>query len=113
MARAKRQLLQRIARIAEVAVPGSLVENYLTCGTASCSCHRDPDRRHGPNVYLKYKKADGRQTALYVPKIHAEQARQASDAWRELRELIAELGELNRQELRERVRRKDKDKGDG
>lgn len=27
---------------------GSLGERFLTCGKASCACHRDPDARHGP-----------------------------------------------------------------
>ena len=33
-------------RRAGVAVPGTLVEVFLRCGTASCGCHRDPARRH-------------------------------------------------------------------
>jgi len=107
MARSQQQLLQRIARLAESAVPGTLVENYLTCGTASCACHRDRERRHGPNLYLKYHDGD-RSTALYVPRRHAKEARQAAAAWSELRELMAELGDLNRQALRERVRRRGK-----
>jgi hypothetical protein len=105
MARSRTALLQHLARLAEFAVQGSLVEVYLRCGTASCGCHRDPARRHGPHLYLKFRDSEGRSTGMYIPRTHAKEARRAVAAWSELWETIVALGELNRRALRERVRR--------
>lgn len=105
MARSRTALLQHLARLAGFAVQGTLVEVYLRCGTASCGCHRDPKRRHGPNLYLKFRDPEGSSTALYVPRTHAKEARRAVAAWSELWETIVALGQINRRALRERVRR--------
>jgi hypothetical protein len=95
-----------MAQLAEVAVQGTLVEVYLRCGTASCACHRDPERRHGPHCYLKFRDPEGRATGLYVPRAHVKEARRAVDAWSELWETTVALGHINRQALRELVRRR-------
>lgn len=34
---------------------GSITERWLTCGTPSCSCHTNPDKRHGPYYQLSWK----------------------------------------------------------
>jgi hypothetical protein len=105
MARSRLQLLARLERLAQSAVQGTVVEVYLRCGTASCGCHRDPDRRHGPHVYLKYRDAEGRATGLYVPRVHAREIKQAAQAWSEAWETLVVLSQLNRQALRQRVGR--------
>jgi hypothetical protein len=87
-------------------VQGTLVEVHLRCGTASCACHRDPTRRHGPHSYLKFRDPEGRATGLYLPRAHAKEARRAVAAWSELWETIVALGHINRQAIRERVRRR-------
>ena len=106
MARQNDQKRQLLSPLADIAVPGTLVEVYLRCGTASCRCHRDPERRHGPHLYLKFRSPKGHSTSLYVPRSHEEEARKAVAAWTELRAVIAEMGDRNREVLRERVRRK-------
>jgi hypothetical protein len=106
MARSRATLLRRLTQLAEIAVPGTLVEVFLRCGTASCGCHRDPARRHGPHLYVKFRDADGRATSLYVPRAQAAAARRAVQAWRALWETSVAVGALNRQALRTRVRRK-------
>lgn len=104
--------LRRLARLAEVAVPGTLVESWLRCGKPSCACHRDPERLHGPHLYLKYTPRGGRSTGIYVPRSHEKEARRGVEAWAELREVVRELGEGNREELHRRIReRKDPGKG--
>ena len=105
MARSRIRLQQRMAQLAEVAVQGTLVEVYLRCGTASCACHRDPERRHGPHSYLKFRDPEGRATGLYLPRAHLKEARRAVAAWGELWETIVAVGHINRQALRGRVRR--------
>lgn len=85
---------------------GSLGEVFVPCGTKTCICHSDPARRHGPHLYLKFRNSAGKQTSLYVPRSHEKEIRKAAEAWSELRETIILLSDLNREELRERVRRR-------
>jgi hypothetical protein len=106
MARSRAALLRRLTHLADLAVPGTLVEVFLRCGTASCGCHRDPARRHGPHLYLKFRAPDGRGTSLYVPRAQAATARRAVTAWRELWNTSVAVGQLNREALRTQVRRK-------
>lgn len=106
MARSRAQLLTRLQRLAEFAVQGTVVEVYLRCGTASCGCHRDPARRHGPHVYLKFRDPEGRATALYVPRAHAREVKEAARAWGEIWDTLVALSQLNRQALRGRLGRR-------
>lgn len=39
---------------------GSIAKRWLTCGQPSCSCHRDPARRHGP--YYHWTRKVGKRT---------------------------------------------------
>ena len=87
-------------------MPGTLVEVFLPWGTASCGGHRDPARRHGPHLYLKFRDPEGRATGLYVPRAHAAEVRRAAAAWKALWETSVAVGGLNRQALRQRLRRK-------
>lgn len=106
MGRSKQRLLGRLNELAGYAVQGTPVEVRLRCGTASCSCHRDPDRRHGPHLYLKFRDAQGRATALYVPRPQARLVKRAARAWAEAWETLVAVGAINRQELRRRLRRR-------
>lgn len=99
-------MLNRLARLAAAAAPGTLVESYLRCGTPSCGCHRDPARRHGPHLYIKYRSPGGRATAVYVPREHAAEARRAVAAWGELWQTMVALGERNLEGLRRAWRRR-------
>jgi hypothetical protein len=105
MARSREALLAQLQRLATQAVQGSLAEVRLRCGTPSCGCHRDPDRRHGPHLYLKFRDPKGHATALYVPRSHGREAKQAVAAWSQAWETLVALGHLNRQVLRARLRR--------
>ena len=106
MAKSKTTLLGRLASLAEVAVPGTLVETYVKCGTPTCGCAADPARRHGPHTYLKFRDARGTATALYVPQRHVAEVRRAVEAWTALWETSVALGEGNRETLRTRLRRR-------
>ena len=109
MARSGKQLLERLQKLASQAVQGTPSEVLLRCGTPSCGCHRDPERRHGPHLYLKYRDRTGKATALYVPRAHARELRAAAEAWNEAWETLVALSELNRQALRKRLRRRKDD----
>jgi hypothetical protein len=106
MAKPKSTLLTRLAKLAEVAVQGTLVETYVKCGTPTCGCAEDATRRHGPHTYLKFRDARGKATALYVPKRHVGDVRRAVDAWSALWDTSVALGDANREALRTRLRRR-------
>ena len=36
-------------------VQGGLSETSRRCGNPNCVCHRDPERLHGPHLYITYR----------------------------------------------------------
>jgi hypothetical protein len=61
------------AQLAEIGFiwGGSIQRQWLTCGTASCACHRDPRARHGPYLYWTSKQA-GRTVSRLLHSPEAE-----------------------------------------
>lgn len=104
----KSKLLQRLQTLGEKAVPGTLSEVMLRCGKASCGCRTDPDRRHGPHLYLKFSNEEGRSTSLYIPRSFEREVRRGVEAWRKMRETVAELGNQNRKALAKKLRERRK-----
>ena len=100
------QLLRRLQALGERAIPGSLVEVLLTCGTPTCGCHQDPPRRHGPHLYLRYRDEKGRSRSMYVPRSHEGEVRKAVEAWGGMWETMLELSQNHREAFRERLRRR-------
>lgn len=98
------ELEKQLSHLARIAIAGSLIETTLTCGTKSCACHKDPSRRHGPHLSLKYKDEQGHGRSLYVPRSHEQEVREAVEAWSALWQTIVALGHCNREALAERVR---------
>lgn len=90
----RHQLLAAIARLAKVAVFGSLSETYRTCGNPGCRCHSSGPK-HGPHLYVSYR-ADGKTTGYYVPQAAQEEIREGVAAWQELQQQLRELAELNK-----------------
>jgi Family of unknown function (DUF6788) len=74
-------------------LPGSITERRTRCGRASCSCHADPPRLHGP--YWQWTRKVAARTVCRW--LSAEQNRDYT-AWidndRRLRELLARLEAL-------------------
>jgi hypothetical protein len=95
----KKRLIQRLLRVTEAMVQGGLSETSRRCGNANCVCYSDPQRLHGPHLYITYRE-DGKSRSLYVPPEHAETARQARQAWTEFWETGCSLAKLNRDQLR-------------
>ena len=100
------QLLSRLPALGDHALQGSLVEVLLTGGTPTCGCHQDPNRRHGPHLYRRYRDEQGRSRSMYVPRSHEGEVRQAVQAWGQMWEAMLELSPNNREALRERLRRR-------
>ena len=106
MAKSHAALVARLVKLADVAVQGTLVETMVRCGRSSCGCREDPARRHGPHASLKFRAADGRATAIYVPRTHVAEIRRAVDAWNALWQTSLALSERNRASLRTRLGRR-------
>ncbi len=99
----RQELLSEIARLAEVAVFGTLSETYRTCGTPGCHCHSGGPK-HGPHLYISYRGEQGKTTGYYVPKGAEEATREGVVAWQELHECLRELAEMNKERNLRRAR---------
>src|SRR6266487_1675165 len=75
----RRKLLREIARLAEIAIFGTLSETYRTCGQAGCHCQGDGPK-HGPHLNVSYRGEKGKTTGYYVPKGAQQATRQWVDA---------------------------------
>lgn len=96
------KLVDEIARLAEVAIFGSVSETYRTCGNAGCRC-RGEGPKHGPHLYVSYR-GDGKTTGYYVPKGAHDDIRRGVEAWRTLQERLRELADLNKDDALDRAR---------
>jgi hypothetical protein len=95
----KREILGEIAKL-DFCLPGSLVERTTRCGTPTCHCHSDPDRRHGP--YPSWIRKVGPKTVTHtLTATQAERYRAWFDNTRRLRTLVDELQALSVQVISE------------
>jgi len=99
----RNKLVGEIARLAEVAIFGSVSETYRTCGNAGCRCHGEGPK-HGPHLYVSYR-GDGKTTGYYVPKAAHEDIRRGIDAWQTLQQRLRELAVLNKDRVLECARK--------
>jgi hypothetical protein len=99
MMRKQQRLIRQLLKATEIMVQGGLSETSRRCGNPGCICYRDPERLHGPHLYLTYRE-DGKSRSLYVPPEHAQTARKAQHAWAAFWEIGCSLAELNRERLR-------------
>jgi hypothetical protein len=100
----KKKLLRELLAAADSMVQGGLSETSRRCGNINCACYRDPQRRHGPHLYITYR-VDGKSRSLYVPPEHAPAARQAQQAWADFWKIGCALAELNRERVRRQWQR--------
>ena len=100
----RQTLLRQLLAATCTMVQGGLSETTRTCGNSNCACHRDPNRRHGPHLYLTFRK-QGKSSSLYVPPEHAAAVKQAQTAWARFWELGCALAALNRARLQREIQR--------
>ena len=93
--RSKDRLIHELTETAQSMVQGSLSELTRQCGDPSCACARDPQRRHGPHLYLKFND-EGKTYSVYVPPAQGEALKTAHRAWLRFQELGAEVSASNR-----------------
>ncbi len=92
----RRTLLREIARLANVAVFGTVSETYRTCGRPGCHCQQGGPK-HGPHLNVSYRGENGKTTGYYVPKGAEDATRQGVVAWQQLQRCLRELAELNKE----------------
>ena len=102
----KDRSLAELTEAALTMIQGSLSEVTRQCGDPSCACASDPQRWHGPHLYLKYS-ADGKAHSVYVPPDHASALRESHQAWLRFQQLGAGLAGGNRERF---LRALDRDK---
>ena len=51
----REQLIRRLLKTTETMLQGDLSESSRRCGSPTCICHRDPQRLHGPHLYITYR----------------------------------------------------------
>lgn len=97
------ELAEEIARLAAVAVFGTISETYRTCGRAGCRC-QTTGPKHGPHMYISYRGDAGKTTGYYVPQAAQEEIRAGVAAWQSLQQRLRDLAELTRQDILARAR---------
>jgi hypothetical protein len=102
----RRQLLGEIARLAEIAIFGTLSETYRTCGQTGCHC-QGAGPKHGPHLNVSYRGEKGKTTGYYVPRRAQQATRQGVEAWQKMQECLRELAELNKDRNLRRAREAD------
>jgi hypothetical protein len=98
----RKELLDDIASLADVAIFGTFTETYRTCGTRSCRCHHGGPK-HGPHVYVSYREA-GKTASFYVPAAAKDDVKRGIEAWQELQRKLRELADLNKEAALETAR---------
>ena len=94
--RSKDALTHELTEAAQSMVQGSLSEITRQCGDPTCACSRDPARRHGPHLYLKFS-AEGKTYSVYVPPEQGEAIKGAHSAWVRFQQIGAEISAGNRE----------------
>ena len=92
---------------------GSVVKQYLFCGKASCACHRDSQKKHGPYYYLSYKEG-GKSRYKYLGKATSPRVDPARN-YQEFQRGVARLGKIHREviDLLWKIGEGKMEKGDG
>jgi Family of unknown function (DUF6788) len=84
---------QKLADLGDLR-PGSLSEQYNTCGTAGCRCKQDPAKRHGPYHQLSFNRK-GRSSTRFVQKTSVAVVKRQLKNYARLRELVDEWIDLS------------------
>lgn len=67
--------------------PGTISQQYNTCGTPNCRCKADPPRKHGPYYQLSYTRHGRSRTESIRPE-HLVQVRSQTRNYHRLQALI-------------------------
>jgi hypothetical protein len=96
----KRAALVRQLPALTAILRGSVIERYKRCGNANCRCAQGPG--HGPKLYLSVSVSGERPVMLYVPAGYHEQVSKYLANYRQSRQVLEEICEVNLELLRRR-----------
>jgi hypothetical protein len=97
--RRKKMLLKKLPPL-EAILRGSLIERYKRCGKPGCKCAKS--RGHGPKYYLSVSKPKQKPIMDYVPLDYQAQVNQYLENFRQVKFILEELCEINRELLKRR-----------
>jgi len=97
--RQRKNALLRQLRLPPDVLRASCVQQFLTCGKATCPCHQG--HKHGPYYYLTLCLASGRIRKFLLKKPdQQQQARAGTTAYTQFMEGVEELSQINAELLR-------------
>ena len=101
--RQRRQaLIKQLERLEPFILRGSLIERFKRCGKPGCKCAQGPG--HGPKYYLSVSQPGARPEMDYVPVEHSQQVSEYLHNFQQVRQLLEQICNLNRELLRRRVK---------
>ena len=100
--RRRQRLVQQLIRLLPLVLRGSLIERYKRCSHPGCRCQQGPG--HGPKYYLSVSQPGRRPEMDYVPAEYARQVATYLQNFQRVRQLLEQIGTLNRELLRRRVK---------
>jgi Family of unknown function (DUF6788) len=101
--RQRRQaLVRQLERLEPFILRGSLIERFKRCGKPGCKCAQGLG--HGPKYYLSVSQPGVRPEMDYVPVEHSQQVSEYLHNFQQVRQLLEQICNLNRELLRRRVK---------
>jgi hypothetical protein len=97
--RRRAQLLRQLPPMKQL-LRGSIIERYLRCGKPGCKCAQG--KGHGPKYYLSVSFPGRRPQQDYVPQGDYTRVSQYLANHQQVRTVIEEICEINRELLRRR-----------
>ena len=101
--RQRRQaLIKQLERLEPFVLRGSLIERFKRCGKPGCKCAQGPG--HGPKYYLSVSLPGARPEMDYVPVEYSQQVSEYLHNFQQVRQLLEQICNINRELLRRRVK---------
>lgn len=84
------ELMEQLAELGSL-LPGSISEQWNTCGKSGCRCKaKDNPQKHGPYYQLSYS-IGGKSSSMFIKPQDLAEARRQQDNYREFKQLNKEL----------------------
>lgn len=98
----RKALVKQLGRLEPFVLRGSLIERFKRCGKPGCKCAQGPG--HGPKYYLSVSLPGARPEMDYVPVEYSQQVSEYLHNFQQVRQLLEQICNINRELLRRRVK---------
>ena len=98
----RQALVKQLRRLEPFILRGSLIERFKRCGKPGCKCVQGPG--HGPKYYLSVSQPGTRPQMDYVPVEYAQQVSEYLQNFQQVRQLLEQICNANRELLRRRAK---------